>query len=372
MKGLLRQITAILMSITFAGLANAGDNCGSVRLDGHGGSMESIPVFDQNQLGECYSIVGAELYDAHRIAHGADPKRLTSPIHAAIMSSQKSKGGDGEIEGGYTKRVLQYLRAEGGCEADFFNRTFSKKIPEDFIEQLLQYQAKLLRFENLEPSQDSTGTVSVRIRHWIRNKSLRKLEEISHGQASQHLVTAAASCINTAPALEQDPIPKEVLYRIMKMNDPSTFLISSLKMSCPASEKTAGGSSLRTDEFLVGQDIALKDVKENLDALLTSNQSMPVAIGVCSGVLRRGPNFKGMIHDSDDNPEEIKNCGIHEVVLIGRRKNPQTGNCQYLVRNSWGKDCSKYDKKWECQDGSLWVDSDSLIQNMDSIQTISR
>jgi hypothetical protein len=31
--------------------------------------------------------------------------------------------------------------------------------------------------------------------------------------------------------------------------------------------------------------------------------------------------------------------GGHATVIVGRRKSPDTGECEYLVRNSWGKSC---------------------------------
>ena len=39
-----------------------------------------------------------------------------------------------------------------------------------------------------------------------------------------------------------------------------------------------------------------------------------------------------------------KTCGNHASIIIGKKK--IGGKCHYLVRNTWGKDCSKYD--WKC------------------------
>ena len=33
--------------------------------------------------------------------------------------------------------------------------------------------------------------------------------------------------------------------------------------------------------------------------------------------------------------------GGHGSLIVGRRLNPNSGDCEYLVRNSWGKDCQQ-------------------------------
>ena len=35
-----------------------------------------------------------------------------------------------------------------------------------------------------------------------------------------------------------------------------------------------------------------------------------------------------------------KNEGPHYLLVVGRSTNPVTGLCEFLVRNSWGKDCT--------------------------------
>ncbi len=63
--------------------------------------------------------------------------------------------------------------------------------------------------------------------------------------------------------------------------------------------------------------------------------------------------------------------GDHGSVVVGRRTNPNTGACEYLVRNSWGKDCKINDVEGlnchkECsndtcrQTGHFWVSQKRL------------
>lgn len=55
----------------------------------------------------------------------------------------------------------------------------------------------------------------------------------------------------------------------------------------------------------------------------------------------------------DYKAENMK--GFHASTLIGRRFNKKTNSCEYLLRNSWGKNCSQYGNNIECKNGHAWV-----------------
>ena len=45
----------------------------------------------------------------------------------------------------------------------------------------------------------------------------------------------------------------------------------------------------------------------------------------------------------------------HASTVVGRNYNEKTGDCEYLVRNSWGANCDSYDSKFVCHDGHVLV-----------------
>lgn len=82
-------------------------------------------------------------------------------------------------------------------------------------------------------------------------------------------------------------------------------------------------------------------------------------------------NLISLNYDADflvqkSNKAEVYN---HYSTIVGRRENVITGRCQYLVRNSWGEDCSIYPSPYDvmCEAGNIWVDSDVLLQSIISI-----
>lgn len=58
----------------------------------------------------------------------------------------------------------------------------------------------------------------------------------------------------------------------------------------------------------------------------------------------------------------------HASVVVGRRKGPVTGKCEYKVRNSWGAKCSSYSKSIQderrCDGGHVWITADEFKHNV--------
>jgi hypothetical protein len=59
----------------------------------------------------------------------------------------------------------------------------------------------------------------------------------------------------------------------------------------------------------------------------------------------------------------------HAVVIIGNRLNPDTGQCDYIIRNSWGQSCLLQPPGARCENGN-WVVSGDLLQKQNLHLTI--
>lgn len=59
----------------------------------------------------------------------------------------------------------------------------------------------------------------------------------------------------------------------------------------------------------------------------------------------------------------------HASLIVGRRKNPKNGTCEYKIRNSWGRSCKSYrtDLVANCEYGNVWVPQSELGMSLDSI-----
>lgn len=57
----------------------------------------------------------------------------------------------------------------------------------------------------------------------------------------------------------------------------------------------------------------------------------------------------------------------HSTLLVGRRFNPKTRTCEYLMRNSWGPSPLYYDKSYDVEDGHIWIPQSVLKANTHAI-----
>ena len=94
-------------------------------------------------------------------------------------------------------------------------------------------------------------------------------------------------------------------------------------------------------------------------------EGYPLGISYCSAVLS-DRNFKAQGKSVTDD----KRCGPHASLIVGTARDKK-GRCSYVVRNSWGKGCSSYDKDYQCVDGNIFIPKEVLLKNTFSIQKIS-
>ena len=55
--------------------------------------------------------------------------------------------------------------------------------------------------------------------------------------------------------------------------------------------------------------------------------------------------------------------GQHVSSLVGRRFNPATGNCEYLIKNSYGPNCN-YHESLTCEEGMIWLPEERLARSV--------
>ncbi|UYL07481.1 hypothetical protein B9G69_010535 [Bdellovibrio sp. SKB1291214] len=101
---------------------------------------------------------------------------------------------------------------------------------------------------------------------------------------------------------------------------------------------------------LISRAVDDKKYADIIDEQLTKKNPVSVAVDAYAFYDRRTPA---------STPDTV---GAHAVVLAGRRFNEKTGQCEYKIKNSWGKGCSTYDKKYECSQGQFWMPKADLLQ----------
>ena len=84
------------------------------------------------------------------------------------------------------------------------------------------------------------------------------------------------------------------------------------------------------------------------------NQHLPMSIDYFYGVLENVDQYSHSFTE------------LHTSLLMGQRFNSETQECQYLIKNSYGTDCSSYDHRHQCEAGYIWVGESALGAAMTS------
>lgn len=114
-----------------------------------------------------------------------------------------------------------------------------------------------------------------------------------------------------------------------------------------------------------------KTAQQKMDTLLSNGH----AVGYSSYFYFDGKYMdrKKFLNDGDS----------HATTVVGRKWNEKEQHCEYLVRNSYGTDCSTYDwlhpddptlvlnkSPYACEGGNLWIPEDELMSAMTGITWI--
>lgn len=80
----------------------------------------------------------------------------------------------------------------------------------------------------------------------------------------------------------------------------------------------------------------------------------------------------GLDYDSRILPDSahrgFKPSELHTSGLVGRRWNQIKNTCEFLIRNSHGKECGvRYDPSYECESGNVWLNESQIYGSMTSI-----
>jgi hypothetical protein len=108
------------------------------------------------------------------------------------------------------------------------------------------------------------------------------------------------------------------------------------------------------NKYAIGKRLAEnyppEKIIEKLDQLLESGE--PASVAYDADFIFMGKNHKRINSN-------------HSSTIIGRRTNKKTGECEYLIKNSWGDKCPKK-AKMECvpQKGNYWVPRNVFINNV--------
>lgn len=271
-------------------------------------SAELGPVRDQDSLGWCYAFAVSDLLSY----------KTKQRISAADIALTFNKNFENDIS-----------RVMGAKESSFEGGTFRSAIS--------LATEKGLCLEKDLPSEDNANA--------NLETNLNLIDKLRRGSDRKNAL-ACAEVRNAAkalfPNLDFDDVRKIALTTVdkdivQKMAD------KSCQKRIKVDTQVESVSSWDSEEIAQGID-------KNLD------KTNPVAIAYDADVL----SF----------PKAKYGRPNHGSIISGRRFNEKTGQCEYLLRNSWGRGCFSYHHEYECKEGQVWIPKPSLIKATANVTSI--
>jgi hypothetical protein len=314
--------------LSVSGETAEADPCSPIQLDAPGGAMEKIvkamPVISQTG-GSCSFQTAVQLFDAWRDRYeNFDPKKLSSPMELNFRKHHQDQVPT--LDGGLIQNNLALLAKEGACPRNYFNPQTGVDADELFYDILS---------ENFQKEQDLASALRF-VKKLYAKKAIYRLN------ASLSFSAAAAD---------------------LKKKDFVSFISKVVPPQCSESEKLKNYRPYRIVNHTLEKSIFgyqwhnSEPAKKEINAELNKGlyRAMPIAIAYCSSVLAVGRSFAEIKSSNDSN------CGNHASSIIGRRRNPKGGACQFLIRNSWSE-TTCYNNDWQCvaNKSHVWVDADTI------------
>jgi hypothetical protein len=142
-------------------------------------------------------------------------------------------------------------------------------------------------------------------------------------------------------------VSKETLFDILNHSTSKQMLNELRITACEKDRKPFNGSINQ-----IGMHFRGRNVFNRINDQLDSKQAL--TIDFFYGVLNNATHFKRGLGE------------LHTTLLYGRRFDETTSECQYLIKNSYGSDCTEYDSRHTCEGGYVWMNESYLYRALTS------
>lgn len=338
--------TLVLLAGVFPLSFTHASECETVNLlENSASPLHQVPIYHQGSTDLCYAATGAQLIESWLREKGewTDPTAHLNPLWVSL--AHKADGNTQPmmlptlLGNGFLPAALTDFQKQGMCDPKLFQERFAKfregsqLMEADFIELLEKLWARKTKTPN-EPFAESLAALkesglygAIQARTAVTRGGFDREVETVYSIVDRRiqLARAAGERLNGKLKLRwlRDEVFAECTARAMtqpRMN-----------------EWKGGGLGYESNRTLATK----------IDAVLKGETPRPLSLGYCSNVLR-GSDYPRRIPGLPRLSRALQaaQCSLHYSLVIGQRKNPESAKCEYLVRNSAGRDF--WTKKYAC------------------------
>lgn len=287
------------------------------------------PIRNQGEISWCYANAAADylqyLY------------RVPEQISAADIAIRYA-GTDASRVLTFFKRLFSRSARTAPPETGFIALAVKKSIPEGWCPESQLPSHQWTRVDTLSGKRDSVDIM----------KSILEVYSLQKGVHSGRFGSPAE-----LPAFFEFPqIDSVSFFQILKGSSRGG-LLSAIRARACQGKRTPYSSGASADFKFTG-----KRVFQRFNSAL--DQREPLSIDFSSGILE----------NLQDNRRKLSD--LHTVLIYGRKFDPETRECTYLIKNSYGTDCSRYDTRIPCEAGYLWFSESRLYPTLTSTVRIQR
>jgi hypothetical protein len=361
----------------------AGTECKPMRLDGPGGPMEKMPMLDQGDIGYCYAVTSSAAIDAYRFSHGdTNYDHITSPFALAqkhrVFNNQSAESLREKIA---QMKALDAISPPTNAKirkddyhvlarrlSDQLRQTPLSVLPinakphtpplmyDDAAEKALSKSANYLDggwvpwvyLANTGRDQFLKSCDNATLEKFAKHKkdlqkmldlwSLSKADRIQYKQSKEVCALESHDYVLYGQSIDQ----------AAKETNLQDYLDKIVDNAC---EEKAIKVSLPENTIIEGSQT--KNIADSLKAALNLKNPQPATLSYCAGFYWN--KTKGKVsEDSCEYP--------HGSSVVGMRP-ASNGKCEFLVRSTWGKECTWGYPKEKCENGSYWVDEETMNNN---------
>lgn len=404
---MIRSIFFLFTSLISLSFYGQDDSCSPIELDQGSGPVSSIEAYDQGSTNTCYSHAGSVLLDSWLHQNGGDTSKKTSPLAMAIFNKASVQAmGLGNISCSAIEETFDH----GRCVEDVFNENLSalfddpygqQREPEEHVETLLRLMnpedqngglaLEKIRFEELPDTQSSVLAMILEQREevipdirpsprsfprqqWKKYREKRKFNE--HMENVGHQINCELNRRNNLGLGNFVNDSKQIIKALVQTSD-KRFMKEFTKVVCGEGYEEIPKPHPKCKQMMryqFNEESTPEKYANKIHELLTSSTPRPIGVGYCSRLFDRGPGHRGLqegiLGFTSLESMNSRECGIHESVVIGRKRNPKDGKCYFKIRNSWGKTHNRNftHPAWESDiKGNIWVSEEDLTNNMGSL-----